>query len=78
MGSQTLGNGKGGKGWELEGSGKEGEQKQMGMTAKMSGEPLTPTPTSHCAQERKLLEESGCPSSHPRQRRRRGESQEPQ
>lgn len=45
------------EGWELEGSGKEGEQKQMGMTAKMSGVALTPTPTSHCAQERKLLEE---------------------
>ena len=29
----------------------------MGMTAKMSCEPLTATPTSHCAQERKLLEE---------------------
>uniref|UniRef100_A0A8C2SJ38 Myosin motor domain-containing protein n=1 Tax=Capra hircus TaxID=9925 RepID=A0A8C2SJ38_CAPHI len=45
------------QGWEPEGSGKEGEQKQMGMTAKMSCEPLTATPTSHCAQERKLLEE---------------------
>ena len=29
----------------------------MGLTPKMSVEPLTPTPTSHYAQERKLLEE---------------------